>query len=174
MPVPRPPGARPTGPPGTGAARPWPPWLVNPATLRGSTSGRSWMLVVVLLCVLGLALLVTGTVILVQRSLDRPSPTGTPAPTSGPPPGSQTSGAGPSAQIPGGLPSVSPRTLEHRNHVQVERELRSLGFTVTTVFDSSADGKPGEVVRAVPNTNGHVLLVVVPDDEKNDNNLRTQ
>ena len=130
------------------------------------------MLVVVLLCVLGIALLITGTVLLINKS-NRPGPTGTPAPSSGPSPGGQPTSPDPGAEIPGSLPPLSPRSLEHRDHSAVERELRALRYTVSTVFDPDATGGPGQVVQVVPDENGQVVLVVVPDN-KNDNKLRTQ
>src|SRR6266540_1119093 len=149
-----------------------PPVPANPGRPRGGLNGRGRMLVVVLLCVLGIALLITGTVLLINKS-NRPGPTGTPAPSSGPSPGGQPTSPDPGAEIPGSLPPLSPRSLEHRDHSAVERELRALRYTVSTVFDPDATGGPGQVVRVVPDENGHVVLVVVPDN-KNDNKLRTQ
>jgi len=176
---PAPSGPRTGPPPGPMSApgrrlppRTAPPVPANPGRPRGGLNGRGRMLVVVLLCVLGIALLITGTVLLINKS-NRPGPTGTPAPSSGPSPGGQPTSPDPGAEIPGSLPPLSPRSLEHRDHSAVERELRALRYTVSTVFDPDATGGPGQVVRVVPDENGHVVLVVVPVN-KNDNKLRTQ
>src|SRR6266540_3837950 len=176
---PAPSGPRTGPPPGPMSApgrrlppRTAPPVPANPGRPRGGLNGRGRMLVVVLLCVLGIALLITGTVLLINKS-NRPGPTGTPAPSSGPSPGGQPTSPDPGAEIPGSLPPLSPRSLEHRDHSAVERELRALRYTVSTVFDPDATGGPGQVVQVVPDENGQVVLVVVPDN-KNDNKLRTQ
>jgi hypothetical protein len=170
--MPMPHGARPPAAP-VRPLRPWPPRLTAPATLRGP-NGSGRLLVILLLCLLGVALLATGAIMLINRGQDRPGQNGTPAPTSGQPRGDQPTSPDPGAQIPTSGPPPSLRSFGHRDHTLVERELRDQGFTVSTVFEPGAAGQPGDVVQVVPGENGHLVIIAVPDDKKNDNNPRTQ
>ena len=96
------PPLRPTGPP-TGAV-PHQPYPNRPG--RGRTA------LVVLLCVIGIALLTVGAILLIkQQNQDRPSPSGTPGQTGAPNrPAGNNPGPDPGAQIPS---SGSPTRL-HR------------------------------------------------------------
>jgi eukaryotic-like serine/threonine-protein kinase len=107
-PMPPPPPLATSRPPGLrgGAGRP-PRWL----------GSRARMLVVVLLCLLGIALLTTGAVTLLHREGGQPSPTGTPEPgasqQSSPTPGAQTPSSlrwpdGRGAGHPGDLGAAAP------------------------------------------------------------------
>jgi serine/threonine protein kinase len=75
----------------------------------GGPNARGRMLVVVLLCVLGIALLTTGAIMLVRNQSDnRPGPTGTPA-ESHAPGGVRPSSPDPGAQIPTSGLQLGPR-----------------------------------------------------------------
>jgi len=87
---PLPPPPMPTPRPGLGGAGRSPRWL----------GSRGRLVVVVLLCLLGIALLATGAVTLLHRDGGRPSPAGTPAPGGG-----QQSGPAQGAQTPNSLRS---------------------------------------------------------------------
>jgi eukaryotic-like serine/threonine-protein kinase len=93
-PLPPPPAARHPGP---GVGR---------SSRRLGSRGR--MLVVVLLCLLGIALLATGAVTLLNRDAGRPGPTGTPAPGSG-----QQSSPAQGAPDPDSLRSPGGRSVRH-------------------------------------------------------------
>jgi serine/threonine-protein kinase len=78
------PGGMPGRPSVTGAMPGGPlPGAPLPAPRPGTQGSRGRMLVVVLLCLLGIALLATGAVTLLNRDGGRPAPTGTPAPGTG-------------------------------------------------------------------------------------------
>jgi serine/threonine-protein kinase len=95
---PLPPPPLPTQPPGLGGAGRPPRWL----------DSRGRMLVVVLLCLLGLALLATGAVTLLNRDGGRPAPAGTPAHGSG-----QQSSPARGAPTPDSLRSPDGRSVRH-------------------------------------------------------------